>query len=981
MIYLYVLSIIWGSLVGLPFFLIFSLFSYWYWLPKYKPKVKTKNLPKVEDKVEFEFHSEHNPNLEPVELNLSPDNDDSDDARSISSWISVSPSDHIQDTRSLQQGWLRVTTTPKPSEDITVFQKAHHIMFQGWKGLSIPFLANNQSSESDSKQKSSETTAISRETVGVSGIATNLKKLNTSGNLVNPRVSRLIDETGPESSVLDYGDDPEYQSFIEENNGRFKDTESVKYKRLSTISEQTIDEDLSSSVSSQYPSLIDSSQEDINQSQKSITHRKPNDHRKCIDSRKFLHGWYYSLVKDSKLYLYQDETCSELNMILDLSHYDVTIYPYDLLEYELFFPQNPFLLAGHTGQDSALPATPTSQASSANRNQDYQPNYYVFAETSVEKEDWYHIFVQKCRHTFCCHPSLLNALDIPPIPFDPDNPEQLPAGVRVTAGTIIDSKYQLLRENVFKSQQKSNQETNSLMINLGDSDTTLQSTLDQPDTSNGGQSGIEIFNAVLGMIFLSMIQSEHLLMSLQLFLFRLIARWLPFFISVDLVDFDLGDQVPIFSDLPKMTKFDRMGELAIEIPLSYAAEMFFSFQIKLFHNPEPSPNYVQYTGNLSDNEEVIVEENREDLYVTFKWPKWMQMTFNLEFRFGIDPISEEDPAFSTTAHLKIFPPPTHRFWVGLTHLPPEDKVWAHVVINGRLFEIPKTLINKLLSDCEENVLLPNMKDITFFPSEWMVPTINPPPSWTDPLPRLMETLAKGKRNRKNSTSSKQNRKSAEVSPTIPPLTKQKSGLIGVIKKRISSTLDIIPQINNASKGSVPDRGTLSMSTSFKTQQFTPSDENSPFQFADTSPDFTSLILPVMPISQIQPISTLVHFDLQPPNAGNVEDLETSSPIATSKILLRLAQLESGIHAVDALPQAIPQLYASTTLPTMLRNKRGWRPIIKSTVPSSPENTPERTLSKSAPVSPQKNVFEKPLPALLNRLSIINLRGEDQVIEN
>lgn len=124
---------------------------------------------------------------------------------------------------------------------------------------------------------------------------------------------------------------------------------------------------------------------------------------------------YYAVVKDTVLFLYEDEQENDCYAAIKLPLHEVVIYPEELIEGELFMKKNaiclkPVKTAGDDGQQevpslilrpppitvngnnsNAAPLAPESAASMA------QQPWFIFPSINHDKEDWYHTLVSASK--------------------------------------------------------------------------------------------------------------------------------------------------------------------------------------------------------------------------------------------------------------------------------------------------------------------------------------------------------------------------------------------------------------------------------------------------------------------------------------------------------------------------------------------------------------------------------------------------------
>jgi hypothetical protein len=118
---------------------------------------------------------------------------------------------------------------------------------------------------------------------------------------------------------------------------------------------------------------------------------------------------YYAVLKDTVLFLYEDEQENDCYAAIKLPLHEVTIFPEDLIEGELFMKKNairlrPIAKSGIDAKDEVpslilRPLTASNGAGAASTAviDDTQQPWFIFPLINHDKEDWYHSFVSASR--------------------------------------------------------------------------------------------------------------------------------------------------------------------------------------------------------------------------------------------------------------------------------------------------------------------------------------------------------------------------------------------------------------------------------------------------------------------------------------------------------------------------------------------------------------------------------------------------------
>lgn len=136
---------------------------------------------------------------------------------------------------------------------------------------------------------------------------------------------------------------------------------------------------------------------------------------------------FYAVLKDSILFLYEDDQESDCFAAIKMTLHDVVIYPEGLIDGELFMKRNAICLRPHIqagdghGPNGELPslilhkqptpngtstsgagtgtgATAASDKKDVSEDSSTQP-WFLFPSINHDKEDWYHSLVQSSRLT------------------------------------------------------------------------------------------------------------------------------------------------------------------------------------------------------------------------------------------------------------------------------------------------------------------------------------------------------------------------------------------------------------------------------------------------------------------------------------------------------------------------------------------------------------------------------------------------------
>ncbi|ORZ18781.1 hypothetical protein BCR42DRAFT_372388 [Absidia repens] len=223
-------------------------------------------------------------------------------------------------------------------------------------------------------------------------------------------------------------------------------------------------------------------------------------------------GEGYGVLKQGILKVYSNEMQQLCEWIIDLNHYDVSIYPSGRQEHTLFSRS----VALRLQRKQSAPTNDQSSTTTTTPMTIHDNTIYFSCSRSVDKEDWYFAFVS-VNNTF---PNARRA-----IPFDP-----------MAVASLI----------TFVSKEKHEE-----------SDTTT----DPP------QQRIPWFNAILGRTFLGIYKTERL----QHFVFETLAKKtkkMKSFGDIQVRSVDLGHTIPFFTN-PTLVALHPDGTLVLDAQVEY----------------------------------------------------------------------------------------------------------------------------------------------------------------------------------------------------------------------------------------------------------------------------------------------------------------------------------------------------------------------------------------------------------------------------
>ncbi|KAI8866891.1 hypothetical protein GQ42DRAFT_103886, partial [Ramicandelaber brevisporus] len=186
-------------------------------------------------------------------------------------------------------------------------------------------------------------------------------------------------------------------------------------------------------------------------------------------------------------------------------------------------------------------------------------------------------------------------------------------------------------------------------------------------------------NALIGRIFLGVHKSKQMRAQMIRKIRTKITRVKrPSFVSeIKVRDLDVGNAAPMITH-PKVLSLSDNGELTLEL-------------------------YIHYEGGFSVELETIATISVSQRIRTFQVP--IALAANLRRLTG-------------KLLVRIGAPPSNRIWIGFFEMPHIDLKIEPIVSDREIkFEFVLTAIKKKLLDMiQETMVLPNMDDVTFFPS-------------------------------------------------------------------------------------------------------------------------------------------------------------------------------------------------------------------------------------------------------------------------
>ncbi|KAG8966559.1 hypothetical protein FRC03_011697 [Tulasnella sp. 419] len=373
---------------------------------------------------------------------------------------------------------------------------------------------------------------------------------------------------------------------------------------------------------------------------------------------------FYAQLKRTVLYLYDDEHCSDCHAAIQLSAFNVDIYPGGQLDGELFAKRNAIRL-------TRVPSSKQDTLDGRSESPLDEEPYFVFIKNTSHMEDWYL--------------SLIHASSNPH--SDPLHPLQ----------------------PVFSTQH---------MAHLVD---TLDS---QPDPIPMRWLNALVGRLFFSMYRTKFLES--LLIARLMKKISKVPR--PAFLKEIVVrEVNVGTTVPFFSK-PMLKELTAQGDAAVELGLSYYSDnprdrintqttsqsSTTMDSTSSADSTIPNQNILTSTGGVR----IIVEAT---VSIDIK----SSLPLNLGARFDVKPIIVKVVLAVVLRSLegnlvvRLKRPPSNRIWYGFTSMPKMELELLPIVSDRKIKWglILKPLENLLKEVIQESVVLPYMDDIPFFDTE------------------------------------------------------------------------------------------------------------------------------------------------------------------------------------------------------------------------------------------------------------------------
>ncbi|KAI0243550.1 hypothetical protein L0F63_005155 [Massospora cicadina] len=511
---------------------------------------------------------------------------------------------------SSKRGWLRVTTTPNPTQTPTIFEMMQDVVVKNWNS-GANFFTNT------------------------SAFALNFGSSLSLKNKRHPSEDSSFvyghDQNEQNSSICSFPGTPEAYSFLT----------PLKNDERPHEHEEPCEEANGDGI------------------------LKPNDHRKCKPSQRGTRGWYYAVLGESTLSLYKDGSCQELMTVLRLPMYDIGLYPFDLKEGELYHVAHPILLAGHSVPvpDPINPSTsssheahyinsdpirlitsfaPSSVSSSqsstcASLAKMWLPNYYLFAESPIEKEDWLQLLLPRCRFAFSNSEQLRRLRS---------HTFSLPSKDTITGLSSYSFKLLPVGFNPFLHE-----DLRTRLVGVESKRGSCFSETSHLKKSDDKGEAMTWFNAIAGRLYLGLRGSAHLQRSFRCLFQTQMSKLLPWWLQLNLELISLAPRLPRIFSIPKLCQFNSQGQLEVRIPIQHFGPLV-DLQVDCcFFPPECFPKASSLWAHMLSFLHI---------------PQFLHRHFPLSVQLGL---KMEDEPFHTDIILKLLGFPTLNCWVGAEALP------------------------------------------------------------------------------------------------------------------------------------------------------------------------------------------------------------------------------------------------------------------------------------------------------------------------
>ncbi|CAG8535520.1 7234_t:CDS:2 [Funneliformis mosseae] len=230
---------------------------------------------------------------------------------------------------------------------------------------------------------------------------------------------------------------------------------------------------------------------------------------------------FFAVLKYNTLFVYDSERQLDCKGIIIVSNHDVTIFPEQLPDNEIYTKVNSIRLT----------KKPSVCADMALNLEKSNTDYYLFCDVGVEKEDWYFALQRSSK---------------------------------------LESNASVLINNI--SQQNVNNNSNGKQINRDKSlfDPFAMNHLLKTLYSNEDHKQSQWLNAIFGRIFLSVYKTQ----AIKDYFIRKLIRKIkkvkkPGFLSdIQIRSVDVGDGIPYITN-PRLVDLSQNGELNVDINLNY----------------------------------------------------------------------------------------------------------------------------------------------------------------------------------------------------------------------------------------------------------------------------------------------------------------------------------------------------------------------------------------------------------------------------